>query len=192
MDELLEATKKIMKYFKRSLKHIPLHPNNTDHHPCNASTSHSDNHKCNSHYHKDKVIKITSDNYIPKHITTETDDIPDNTKVYTSNSNMDSALDSKWLFWEHQVIQVKLSDSKNVANFQVKIHNKQMVSLFDIGATISCMSIVCFDNLDLKPHSLTKCIYRVNGADGNSLGPLSTTTCTLRVSQKVSATVHSL
>ena len=32
MAELLEATKKMTKYFKRSIKHIPSHPTNTDHH----------------------------------------------------------------------------------------------------------------------------------------------------------------
>ena len=54
-----------------------------------------------------------------------------------------------------------------------------MVSLFDTCATISCMSKACFDKLDYKPLLITKCTYRVNGADGNSLGPLTTTTCTL-------------
>ena len=80
-----------MGYFKRLLKHIPSHPNNTDHHQSNTSTSHSDNHKCNSHYHKDEVNAITSDAFTPTHITTETDDIPDNTDVDSSDSTTDSA-----------------------------------------------------------------------------------------------------
>ena len=65
-------------------------------------------------------------------------------------------------------------------------------SLFDTGATISCMSKTCFDKLDPKAPLITQCTQRVNYAVGNSLGPLGTTTCTLRVSQKFSATVHSL
>ena len=40
MAELLEATNNMMKYFKRSLKHIPSHPNNTNHCQSNASTCH--------------------------------------------------------------------------------------------------------------------------------------------------------
>ena len=95
MAELLEATKKMMKYFKISLKHIPSHPNNTDHHQGNASTSHSDQKTCNSHYHKYKVNAITSDTHAPKHITTETDNIPDNTDVDNSDSTTDSASNSK-------------------------------------------------------------------------------------------------
>ena len=38
--EPLEATKKMMKYFKRSLKHIPLYGNNTYHHQSNANIPH--------------------------------------------------------------------------------------------------------------------------------------------------------
>ena len=59
-----------------------------------------------------------------------------------------------------------------------------MVSLFDTGAMISCMSKPCFDTLDPRPPLSTKHPYRVNGADGNSLGPLGTATCTLEVPKK--------
>ena len=61
----------------------------------NASTSHSDSHKCNSHYHKDEVNTITSDTYTSLHIVTETDNIPDNTDVDRSDSTVDSASDSE-------------------------------------------------------------------------------------------------
>ena len=50
---------------------------------------------CNSHYHKDEVNEITSDTNTPKYISTETDDIPDNSDVDSSDSSMDSALDSE-------------------------------------------------------------------------------------------------
>ena len=53
-----------------------------------------------------------------------------------------------------------------------------LVSLFDTGAMISCMSKVCFDKLDPRPPLITKHPHRVNGTDGNSLGPLGTATCT--------------
>ena len=86
MAELLEATKKMMKYFKRSLKHIPLQPNNT---------SHADKHKHTSHYHKDEVSEITPNTYTPKHITTETDDILDSSNVDSSDSTTNSTSDSK-------------------------------------------------------------------------------------------------
>ena len=58
------------------------------------------------------------------------------------------------------------------------------VSLFDTGATISCMSKACFGKLDPKPPLTATHTYRVNGVDGNSLGPLGTTTCTLGFPKK--------
>ena len=82
MCDMLEATKKMMKYFKRSLNHIPSHPNNTDHHQSSTNTSHSNKHKCNPHYHKDEVNEITPVTYTP---------IPDNTNVDSSDGTMDSA-----------------------------------------------------------------------------------------------------
>ena len=46
------------------------------------------------------------------------------------------------------------------------------------------MSKSCFDKLDPKPPLITKCIYRVSGADDNSLDPLGTATCTLEYLRK--------
>ena len=94
MADLLEATKKMMKYFKRSLKYIQLHTNSTDHHQRNTNTPHSDNHKCKSCYHKDAIKEIISDTFIPKHITTETDDVLGNTDIDSSDNPTESASDS--------------------------------------------------------------------------------------------------
>ena len=50
--ELLEATKKMASYFKKSYKHNETHHNSTDsHHPStnHYNTTHSDKHKCESH-----------------------------------------------------------------------------------------------------------------------------------------------
>ena len=93
MVELLEATRKMMKYFKRSLKHNPSHPNNTSNLQRKTSTSHSDKHKCNSYYHKVEVTEITPDNYAPSHIAMETNNIPDNSDVHHSDSTTDAVSD---------------------------------------------------------------------------------------------------
>ena len=61
---------------------------------------------------------------------------------------MDLASDSEWLSQEPEIIKAKLSDHKYAANFPVTINNNQTISLFDTGATISCMSKACFEKLD--------------------------------------------
>ena len=81
---------------------------------------------------------------------------------------------------------------KYAANFPVTINNNNTISLFDTGATISCMSKACFDILQPKPTLVQMCTYKVNGANGNSLGPLGTTTCTLEFPKKIPTAVHSL
>ena len=60
--------------------------------------------------------------------------------------------------------------------FQLNLQQPNSLSFFDTGATISCMSKAHFDKLDPKPFLTTTCTYRVNGADGNSLGSLGTNT----------------
>ena len=95
MAELLKATRKMTKYFKRSLKHTPSHPNRTNNHQSNMSTSHSDKHKCNSYYCKDKANEISTDTYTPNHIAPEIDSIPNHTDVDNSDSITDSASDSE-------------------------------------------------------------------------------------------------
>ena len=62
-------------------------------------------------------------------------------------------------------------------NFPVTINNNQTISLFDIGATISCMSKACFDKLDPKPTLTEMHAYKENSAYSNSLSPLGATTC---------------
>ena len=63
MAELLETTRKMTKYFKRSLKHNSLYYNNTSNHQSNTSTSHSDKHKCKSCYQRNEVNEITTNNH---------------------------------------------------------------------------------------------------------------------------------
>ena len=67
---------------------------------------------------------------------------------------------------------------KYAANFPVTINKNNTISLFDTGATISCMSKACFDKPQPKPALLQTHTYKVNDANGNSLGPLRMTTCT--------------
>ena len=113
----------------------------------------------------------------PNHITIETDNIQENTELDSTDNTMDSTSDSKWLYQEHEIIRVKLSNTKYAVNFSVTINNK--ISLFDTGAKISCVSKACFDKLDPKLPLTETHTYKVNGADSNSLSPLGTTTCTL-------------
>ena len=57
MDELLEATRKMTKYFKRSYKHNKSCPIDNGSHPLNInhySTPHSDKHKYKAHNNSDE------------------------------------------------------------------------------------------------------------------------------------------
>ena len=59
--ELLEATKKMSQYFKKSYKHNKLHHTNIDNnYPSitHNSLPHSDKHTCKTHNSNDKVNKI--------------------------------------------------------------------------------------------------------------------------------------
>ena len=58
------------------------------------------------------------------------------------------------------------------------------MSLSDTGATISCISKACFDKLDPKPALIQTHMYKVNGANGNSLSPIGTATCTVEFPKK--------
>ena len=64
------------------------------------------------------------------------------------------------------------------------MNKNNTISLFDTGATISCMSKVCFDKLEPKPTLIQIYTYKINGANGNSLGPTGTTTCILEFLKK--------
>ena len=50
-----------------------------------------------------------------------------------------------------KIIEVKLSNMKYAANFPVTMNKNNTISLFDMGATISCMSKACFNKLKPKP-----------------------------------------
>ena len=69
-------------------------------------------------------------------------------------------------------------------NFPVTINTINTISLFDTGATISCMPKACFDKLQPKPTLVQTHTIKVNGADGNSLGPIRMTACTFEFPQK--------
>ena len=150
--KMLEAIRKMTWYFRKSIKHIWSCTKHNDHYQQISSTHHNDKQKHRIHCHKDKVNEITSDTHNPQITPTETDKTILDTDIDNSDNNMDSALDSKWLPREHNIVEVKLSDSKYSATFPARVNNNQTISLFDTGATISCMSTACFDKLDPKPH----------------------------------------
>ena len=66
----------------------------------------------------------------------------------------------------------------------VTINRNNTISLFATEATISCMSRTCLDKLQPKPKLVHTNICKVNGAKGNSLGPIGMTTCTLEFLKK--------
>ena len=81
-------------------------------------------------------------------------------------------------------MEVKLSNMEYAPNVPVTINKNNTISLFDTGATISCMSKPCFDKLQPKPTLVQTNTYKVNGANGNTLGPIRMTTCTLEFPKK--------
>ena len=83
-----------------------------------------------------------------------------------------------------QIIEVKLSNTKYAANFPVKINRNKTISLFFTGATISCMSEACFDKLYPKLTLIQTHMYKVNGANDNSLSLLVTAACTVEFPKK--------
>ena len=68
---------------------------------------------------------------------------------------------------------------KYATNFPVTINRNNIISLFDLGATISCMSKACLDKLQPYQMLVQTNIYKVNSVDGNSHGPVGMTMCTL-------------
>ena len=70
MAELLEATRKMTKYFRRSYKHSKTHSSdNSMHHSSmnHYSNSHPYKHKCKSHNNDDKANKIINQNHTSNH-----------------------------------------------------------------------------------------------------------------------------
>ena len=57
------------------------------------------------------------------------------------------------------------------------------LSQLDTGATISCIAKACF-KVQNKPKIVQTNIYKVNSANGNSLGPIGTTMHTLKFHKK--------
>ena len=92
MAELLEATRKMTKYFKRSHKHSKPHPsdNNNCHISTNHySTSHSDKHKCKYHNNNDKVNEVINLTCTSNSTQSE----PENSKEHHDSDSSDSILD---------------------------------------------------------------------------------------------------
>ena len=93
MAELLEATRKMAKYFKRSYKHSRCHP--CDNSNCHRSTnhynnSHPDRHKCQPCNNNDEVNKIINQTCT----SNNTPSVPKNSKAHHDSDSSDSILDS--------------------------------------------------------------------------------------------------
>ena len=93
MAELLEATRKVPKYFKRSYKHSKPHLSensnchiNTNHY----STSLSDRHKQQSSSNNDKVNEVSNSTHTSNSAPSE----PANSEEHHDSDNLDSRLNS--------------------------------------------------------------------------------------------------
>ena len=74
MAQLLDAIRKMTKYFKRSYKHSKSHPsNNGSHHlnTSNYSTPHSDKDKHKSHINNDEVNEVINQTHISNNTPSE-------------------------------------------------------------------------------------------------------------------------
>ena len=107
-----------------------------------------------------------------------------NLKMLKITCNLDSSSDWEWLSQADKIVEVKWSNMKYAANFPVTINKNNTISLFDTEATMSCISKACFDKLWLRPALVQTHTYKVNGANGNRLGLIGMTTCTLEFLQK--------
>ena len=122
MAELLEATKQMTKFFKRSLKHTPKHDNNNNHYEDKTNISHSDKYKHKHCYHKDEVNKITS---------------------YTS-------IPAKWLSKEHEVVEVKLSNVNMLLTSQLTTIRQSHYSI-QVQQSLVCQNHIS-TSWTLNPH----------------------------------------
>ena len=139
-------------------------------------------HKCKSHNNNDKVNEVINSKCTSNNTPSETKASEEHSDSDSSDSIPHSPLDLEWL--SDKIIKVKLNNEKYAANYPVTINKNNTISLCDTGATISCMPKACFEKLDPKPTLIQKHTYKINGANGNSLGPIGTTTCTLEFPKK--------
>ena len=130
------------------------------------------NHEVSGQTHSHKGTKLEIENTVDHHDSN------------SSNSSFSTSSHSKCLSQTYEVTDIIISDMKYVANFPVTISHNRKISLFDTGATISCMSKSHFDKLQPQPQLVKTSAYRVNCADGNGLGPIGMTTHTLKFRPK--------
>ena len=69
-------------------------------------------------------------------------------------------------------------------NFPVTISQNRTISLFDKGATTSCMSKLYFNKLQTQPKVVRTITYKVKSSNRNSLSPIWMITCSLTFPMK--------
>ena len=137
------------------------------------------------HSNADQINEVIGQTHSLKGTKSETENTIDHHDPDSPNSSFSTSSDSELPSQTDDIIKVIISDMKYAANFHVTINHNRTISLFDTGATISCMSKLCFDNLQSQPKSIQTSTYRVHCANGNSLGPIGMTTCTLKFRRKI-------
>ena len=96
--ELIEATRKMTRYFKKSYKHNKSHHTSTNsHHPStnHNSSMHSSKYKCKSPNTKNQVSKIFGQTHASKTTKSEPADIKNPHDSDSPDSNLDSSSDSE-------------------------------------------------------------------------------------------------
>ena len=172
ISELLEATREMTRYFKKSYKNGKSHQVNTDNNHSCKSQNNSYNpdkyvHRTNSN--SNHVNQITGQSCSLKGTKPETVNTIDHHDSNSPDSSFSTLSYSEWLSGTDKVTEVTTSDMNYAANFPVAINHNRTIFVFDTRSTISCMSKSCFDKLQPQPLLVQTSAYRVNCADGNSL-----------------------
>ena len=98
MAELLKATRKMTKYFKKSCTCNKSYPHDNGIHHINTnhySTLHSDKHKCKSHNNNDEVNEVINQTHTSNSMTPEHKDSKEHHYIHSSDSILISSSDSK-------------------------------------------------------------------------------------------------
>ena len=132
ISELLEATKEITRYFKKSYKNSKSHHvNNNNSYPnfTQISSLHPDKHVHKTHNPNDQVNEITGQTWTVRGSNSEPEDTNNHHDSDRLANNFDSTSNSVWLSWANKIIEVTLSDMKYAVNFPVTINRNNTVSL---------------------------------------------------------------
>ena len=97
----------------------------------------------------------------------------------------DTGSDSDWLDRVIKDVTVDKASSDNAILYKVRVNNTKIEALYDMGASISVMSLWFFNKLDNKPE-LLPCIRSIWGAGGGILIPVWECFISVQIGNKMS------